>query len=122
MKSVNDASVATKMESLNSTELPSLLENTTNSIETSSSESNAIVDDTITSTTVESTSQIPHLEIAKRSNGVTVPSKHEQKTSEEQDEHADFTNSNVDFQRYKPNRRRILTKPETHTYIQKIFG
>lgn len=35
---------------------------------------------------------------------------------------ADFTNSNDDFQRYKPNRRRILTKPESHTYIQKLFG
>lgn len=35
--------------------------------------------------------------------------------------HADFTNAE-DFQRYKPNRRRVLTKPETHTYIQKIFG
>lgn len=37
------------------------------------------------------------------------------------EEHADFSNSE-NFYRYKPNRRRILTKPVTHTYIQKIFG
>lgn len=36
--------------------------------------------------------------------------------------HVDFSNSELDFQRYKPNRRRVITKPETHTYIQKIFG
>lgn len=38
------------------------------------------------------------------------------------EKHADFSNSDVDYVPYKPNRRRIVTKPETHTYIQKIFG
>lgn len=84
------------------------------------------------STTVTS---VPHLEVAKRSNSVSNVDKyqHKQEHSHEQkpishqqvDEtntkHADFTNSNLDYQ-YKPNRKRILTKAEAHTYIQKIFG
>lgn len=43
-------------------------------------------------------------------------------TDEANTKHADFTNANLDYQQFKPNRKRILTKPETHTYIQKIFG
>lgn len=82
------------------------------------------------STTVTS---VPHLEVAKRSNSVSNVDKYQHKQEHEQKpishqhfddantKHADFTNSNLDYQ-YKPNRKRILTKPETHTYIQKIFG
>lgn len=64
------------------------------------------------------------VDIAKRSNGIPDINKHQRKDSEDEnvEQHADFTNANIDFQRYKPNRHRILTKPETHTYIQKIFG
>lgn len=72
------------------------------------------------------TVEVDTVEIAKRSNGIPVPNKHQHKDSGdgnmEANEHADFTNADVDFQMYKPNRHRILTKPETHTYIQKIFG
>lgn len=92
--------------------------------EATTTESIVIINDLSTVTAFESTSEQSHLEIAKRSNGVTISSKKHQHKNEEKDtkQHADFTNSNVDFQRYKPNRKRILTKPETHTYIQKIFG
>lgn len=86
---------------------------------------------------------VPRLELAKRSSAATINiDKHQHKdmpppkqleqyksTSHQQQpedethtKHADFTNSNLDYQQYKPNRKRILTKPETHTYIQKIFG
>lgn len=77
------------------------------------------------------------VEVAKRSNYAVDSDKHQQKhqhkqdpsktemhlpTDDEHTKHADFTNSDPDFKQYKPNRKRILTKPETHTYIQKIFG
>lgn len=79
---------------------------------------------------------VPRLEVAKRSNAAINTDKHQHKEKQQQQhkssthqltdeanrKHADFTNSNVDYERYKPNRKRILTKPETHTYIQKIFG
>lgn len=80
---------------------------------------------------------VPRLEVAKRSNSAINTDKHQhkekqqeqqhkssthQQTDEANKKHADFTNSNLDYERYKPNRKRILTKPETHTYIQKIFG
>lgn len=35
---------------------------------------------------------------------------------------ADFTNSDVEYKPYKPNRRRVLTKPDSHSYIQRVFG
>lgn len=35
---------------------------------------------------------------------------------------ADFTNSDVDYKPYKPNRRRVLTKADGHSYIQRVFG
>lgn len=34
---------------------------------------------------------------------------------------ADLSNSDV-FQPYRPNRRRVLTKPESHSYIKKVLG
>lgn len=119
--------MATSLNSLNSseseipTEITSLSKSTTATLP---SDAPTTASSSITLAEIaDMTSQHPHLEIAKRSNGVTVPSKHQQKHDEEESkQHADFTNSNVDFSRYKPNRRRILTKPETHTYIQKIFG
>lgn len=87
-----------------------------------------IYDASVTTPTIDeaTTIEIDTIEIAKRSNGIPVPNKHQHKDSGdgnmEGNQHADFTNANVDFQRYKPNRHRILTKPETHTYIQRIFG
>lgn len=35
---------------------------------------------------------------------------------------ADFTNSDMDYVPYKPNRRRVLRKPQAHSYIQRVFG
>lgn len=77
---------------------------------------------------------VPRLEVAKRSNSAINTDKHQHKEKQQQQhqqhhqkndtnrKHADFTNSNLDYEQHKPNRKRILTKPETHTYIQKIFG
>lgn len=42
-------------------------------------------------------------------------------STEDNDNVSDFTNAN-DFQPYRPNRRRTLTKPETHNYMKKILG
>lgn len=89
---------------------------------------------TITESATTTVTEIPHLEVAKRSNSAKSADAHQHKqeqqhktnphkqTDETNAKHADFTNANVDYQPYKPNRKRILTKPETHTYIQKIFG
>ncbi|KAJ6637589.1 hypothetical protein Bhyg_10320 [Pseudolycoriella hygida] len=41
--------------------------------------------------------------------------------STEENTSADLTNSDV-FQPYRPNRRRVLTKPESHSYIKKVLG
>lgn len=41
---------------------------------------------------------------------------------DEKKRRADFTNSDVEYKPYKPNRRRVLTKPETHSYIQRVLG
>lgn len=38
------------------------------------------------------------------------------------DDHAKDFNNSENFQPYKPNRRRDLTKPESKSYIKKIFG
>lgn len=84
---------------------------------------------------------VPRVELAKRSSTAINTDKHQhrhmepppkhpeqhkstshQHPDEAHAKHADFTNSNLDYKQYKPNRKRILTKPETHTYIQKIFG
>lgn len=85
----------------------------------------------------ETVTEASHLEVAKRSNFAVNVDKHQHKPDPQhrrkQDSrkhvddknathHADFTNSNLDYQNYKPNRKRILTKPETHTFIQKVFG
>lgn len=42
-------------------------------------------------------------------------------STEDDDNVSDFTNAN-NFQPYRPNRRRTLTKPETHNYMKKILG
>lgn len=136
----------------NSTESTIVGENATISVSNAASTSSAIPNEqqttemsqtmnestttTTTSTTTTMTS-VPHLEVAKRSNTISNTAdkyqhkeehEHEQKPishhqiDEANTKHADFTNSNLDYQQYKPNRKRILTKPETHTYIQKIFG
>lgn len=42
-------------------------------------------------------------------------------STEDNDSVSDFTNAN-NFQPYRPNRRRTLTKPETHNYMKKILG
>lgn len=42
-------------------------------------------------------------------------------STEDNDNVSDFTNAN-NFQPYRPNRRRTLTKPETHNYMKKILG
>lgn len=39
----------------------------------------------------------------------------------EENSSADLSNSDV-FQPYRPNRRRVLTKPESHSYIKKVLG
>lgn len=39
----------------------------------------------------------------------------------EENASADLSNSDV-YQPYRPNRRRVLTKPETHSYIKKVLG
>lgn len=37
--------------------------------------------------------------------------------------HSEFTFSNIEnYKPYRPNRRRVLTKPETHSYLRKILG
>lgn len=71
----------------------------------------------------------PPIEVAKRSSSSTTDDhKHDKHDKHDKKDdlprkHADFTNADADnFHRYKPARRRILTKPETHNYIQKIFG
>lgn len=38
------------------------------------------------------------------------------------EENASVDLSNSDYQPYRPNRRRVLTKPETHSYIKKVLG
>lgn len=85
----------------------------------------------------EMVTEAHHLDVAKRSNSAVTVDKHQHKPEQQQHHkpdfrkhsddmnathHADFTNSNLDYQNYKPNRKRILTKPETHTFIQKVFG
>lgn len=39
----------------------------------------------------------------------------------EENSSADLSNSDL-FQPYRPNRRRVLTKPESHSYIKKVLG
>lgn len=111
VSSIND-----ELNSTVSTSIPDILKMHN---ETSTNQTPSEIYDASITTPIE----IDTIEIAKRSN---VPNKHQHKDSGDENmegnQHADFTNANVDFQRYKPNRHRILTKPETHTYIQRIFG
>lgn len=95
---------------------------------TSVEQSNVTTQSAIESTTV---TEAAYIEVAKRSSSSTEKThnnhSHDENVHEKKPDapgkHADFTNSNADnFYRYKPIRRRVLTKPETHTYIQKIFG
>lgn len=126
-------------ESEFSTESSIFAENITSSAEAGSStvkptEQGIETTQTITESTTITDTELPHLEVAKRSNIAKNADNHQHKpeqqhktnphkqTEDTNDKLADFTNSNVDYQPYKPNRKRILTKPETHTYIQKIFG
>lgn len=132
----NDTNPVT--EGGNFTESTLLVDNATSSAGSDSTTIKSIEQTTeatqITNETATAT-DAPHLEVAKR--GVHSAGKmdkhkhkqdelhkinsHQQKHVEDHaEEHADFTNSNVDF--HKPNRKRILTKPEVHSYIQKIFG
>lgn len=111
-----------------------IVENKANTLDAGSSTVNisetSIEHSTQSQTNNETVTEVPHLEVAKRSNA----DKHQHKTEQQHKQdpqkkiddmnsnHADFTNSNLDYQNYKPNRKRILTKPETHTFIQKVFG
>lgn len=85
-----------------------------------------------TATESPTTAYSAFVEVAKRSNYAVDVDKHQHKQHQSKvdshnhtdaaTKHADFTNSDVDYKQFKPNRKRILTKPETHNYIQKIFG
>ncbi|XP_031628426.1 uncharacterized protein LOC116344143 [Contarinia nasturtii] len=126
----NDSSIA--METINSTETTITSENVTILSSNSSVKSTEIVIDAATQSINETFTEARHLEVAKRSNSLVAIDKH-QHNHEQQHEtdshkrinetkHADFTNAELDYQNFKPNRKRILTKPETHTFIQKVFG
>lgn len=138
--------------SANSSENANIAENVTSSYDSgsttikpteSTTEITQAVNGTVTSAASTSVTAAPvttdgtFVEVAKRSNYAVDTDKHQQKhqhkqdpsktelhlpTDDEHTKHADFTNSDPDFKQFKPNRKRILTKPETHTYIQKIFG
>lgn len=120
-------------DALNTTET-STVENSASSIDAGSSTMKSsetpIEQTTQSQANNEIATEIPHLEVAKRSNTDKHQHKVEQqhkadaqkKIDDMNSTHADFTNSNLDYQNYKPNRKRILTKPETHTFIQKVFG
>lgn len=116
-------------EELSSTVSTSILDNLKMNNETATIRTHPEIYDASKATpTIDeaTTVELDTVEIAKRSNRIPVLNKHQHNDSRDENmeasQHADFTNANVDFQRYKPNRHRILTKPETHTYIQKIFG
>lgn len=138
--------------SANSSENANIAENVTSPYDSgsttikpteSTTEITQAINGTVTSAASASVTAAPvttdgtFVEVAKRSNYAVDSDKHQQKhqhkqdpsktemhlpTDDEHTNHADFTNSDPDFKQYKPNRKRILTKPETHTYIQKIFG
>lgn len=149
----NETNPAT--DASNATET-STVDNKASSIDAGSStvkSATAIEQTTQSSANNEISTEIPHLEVAKRSN-TDKHDKHQHKSEQHKNEqhkneqhksaqhknqqqhktdaqkkvndmnsdHADFTNSELDYQNYKPNRKRILTKPETHTFIQKVFG
>lgn len=126
----------TAMETVNSAEITNAGENVT--ISTSKSTEIAIEAATQSINVNETlTEETRHLEVAKRSNSALDIDKHQQHNQKHEKQHesdshkrindtntkhADFTNSELDHQNFKPNRKRILTKPETHTFIQKVFG
>lgn len=124
----------TDMEMINSTETSVNVENVTNSIVTVSSTVKSTESVTVETTQVvnETTTEV-HLDVSKRSDSAVTIDKHQHKNEQHKEEshhqinntntnHADFTNSSPDYENYKPNRKRILTKVETHTFIQKVFG
>lgn len=124
----------TDMEMINSTETSVIVENVTNSIVTVSSTVKPTESVTVETTqAVNETTTEVHFDVSKRSNSAVITDKHQHKNEQHKEEshhqinntntnHADFTNSSPDHENYKPNRKRILTKAETHTFIQKVFG
>lgn len=122
-------------ETANASEATVITENVSASTSNVASHSTAKPTEAATEQLINQTvSEAQHLEVAKRSNSA-VTDKHQHKVEHRKQDthkhtddsnatshHADFTNSNLDYQNYKPNRKRILTKPETHTFIQKVFG
>lgn len=125
---LTNESVSFVNDKLNSTVSTSIPDNLDMHNETSTIRTPPEINDATATATIDEASsiEVDTVEITKRSNRIIIPNKHQHKDCGDENmdasQHADFTNANVNFQRYKPNRHRILTKPETHTYIQKIFG
>lgn len=73
-------------------------------------------------TTTTTTEKVEMVEEQVLSSTIAALSAIEELSSgEDTANHSDFTNAE-NYQPYRPNRRRSLTKPEVHTYIKKILG
>lgn len=95
-------------------------ENATTTVVAQTTEKVEAASSTTTSKTITEKVEMPEEQVLS-STIATLSVIEDLSSGEDTANHSDFTNAE-NYQPYRPNRRRSLTKPEVHTYIKKILG